>query len=557
MRIAVVGAGPGGLFLATLLAGGDPSVTVTVFERDRAQDAFGFGVVFADRALAGIHRADPATGAGLDAHRTHWDDIEVRLAGERIRCGGNGMSAIVRHALLGVLQDRARAAGAVLQFGTEVGLADLGDADLVVAADGAGSRIRAELQASPGVELDSTVHTATARYIWLGTDQVFDGLTFVHERNADGAFAAHAYPIGEGLSTFIVETDEDSWRRAGLDGFDPATPPGPSDLTSRRYLERLFAEHIGGRELLADNSRWARFRTRRTRRWHSLLPRPVALLGDAVHTAHFSVGSGTTMAMQDAVALAGALHEHPDDLGRALADYEERAQPAVRRIQDAAAPSLAWWERFGRYQEAFEPWQFAYHFLTRSIDDGRLARRAPDFVEATRRAWRNRHGAEPLRTPLVTPVLSTPDRWVRVTVDGAGPTGVDVVDPAGRPLWLVLRSPGDPPVTGRPYGVRVAAPADETGLPAVLPALERAVAAAGTGDRPALVAVFGGGPAARVLLVEHARMRCAVPALLVDPDVDADRAATLVLSGRTDLVGSPRAAGTKADDCHTSDIGVR
>ncbi|MEU6701244.1 FAD-dependent monooxygenase [Pseudonocardia sp. NPDC046786] len=555
MRVAVVGAGPGGLFLAALLADADPSVSVTVFERNRAEDAFGFGVVFADRALAGIHRADPATGAALDSCRTHWDEIEVRLGGERLRCGGNGMSAVVRHTLLRVLQDRARAAGAELRFGTEVGLADLVGADLVVGADGAGSRIRAELEARPGSDLGSTVHIATARYIWLGADHPFDGLTFVHERNSDGAFAAHAYPVGQGLSTFIVETDEDSWRRGGLDGFDPATPPGSSDLDSRRYLERLFAGHIGGRALLANNSRWARFRTRRTRRWYSLAPRPVALLGDAVHTAHFSVGSGTTMAMQDAVALAAALREHPDDLGRALARYEAEARPTVQRIQNAAGPSLAWWERFGCYQEVFEPWQFTYHFLTRSIDDATLARRAPEFVDATHLAWRDRHGAEPLLTPLVTPVLSTARRTVPVVVEGAQPSGVDVLDPAGRPLRLALRSPGDPAVA-QVYGLRVAAPADETGVDAAVIALERAVADAGPA-RPALVVVFGGGPAARALLAEHARTRCAVPALSVEPDGATARATTLVLSGRTDLVGTPRNPGSITDDCHTSDIGVR
>ena len=297
MRVAVAGGGPGGLFLAALLRKADPSIDVTVFERNRADDTFGFGVVFSDRTLVAIDDADPVLRTGLAEYGVHWDEIEVRLAGEVLRCGGNGMGAISRKVLLGLLQERARGFGAALEFSRPVTLADLSGYDLVVAADGTGSALRAE------VGLESSVETATAKFIWFGTEYPFSGLTFVHERG----FAVHGYPISADVSTFIVETDEASWRAAGLDEFDVTQPPGASDLRSKAYLEELFADQIDGAKLLTNNSRWGNFRTRRSPRWTVVEPRPVAFLGDAVHTAHFSVGSGTKMAMEDAVALSAAV----------------------------------------------------------------------------------------------------------------------------------------------------------------------------------------------------------------------------------------------------------
>jgi anthraniloyl-CoA monooxygenase len=274
MRVAVARGGPGGLFFATLMRRADPSAEVTVFERNRADDTFGFGVVFSDRTLDDIHQADPVLRQALTEHGRHWDVIEIRLKGERIRCGGNGMAAVMRRTLLALMQARARGAGAELRFSAEVSLDDLAGYDLVVAADGTGSKIRQQLQA----DLGTSVETAAAKFIWFGTDYLFDGLTFVHERGPDGVFAVHGYPISPDTSTFIVETDEQSWRRAGLDEFDVTRPPGASDTMSRDYLEKLFADQIDGHRLLVNNSRWANFRTRRTKRWHALavrLPLPV------------------------------------------------------------------------------------------------------------------------------------------------------------------------------------------------------------------------------------------------------------------------------------------
>ena len=523
MRVAIVGGGPGGLFFATLLRRADPSAEATVFERNRPDDAFGFGVVFSDRTLDGIHRADPMLRQALSSSGRHWDDIEIRVKGERIRCGGNGMAAVARRTLLALMQARAHAAGADLRFSSQVTLDDLADYDLVVAADGTGSKIRRQLEPDLGVSVD----TAAAKFIWFGTDYLFDGLTFVHERGPHGVFAVHGYPISPDTSTFIVETDEHSWHRAGLDEFDVTQPPGASDMRSKRYLEELFADQIEGHRLLVNNSRWASFQTRRTRRWRTLTPQPVALLGDAVHTAHFSVGSGTKMAMEDAVELSQALTDHPGDLKAALDAYEQAAQPPVQKIQNSARPSLAWWEHFGDYYEAFEPWQFAYHFLSRSITDARLARRAPDFVDASHRAWTKEHGAEPLQTPFTHAGWASPGRVVEIQHGPFGPAMA--VTGSGPGLQFAEDAPA-----GRAWGGLLAAPDRETELPEAFRELGRLAQ-----QRPAVIAVHGGTPLTRTLTCEQARLHSGVPALLIDDGLDVDLAVTIVLSGRADLVGAP------------------
>jgi anthraniloyl-CoA monooxygenase len=527
VRIAVVGGGPGGLFAAVLAKSADPGREVTVIERNRARDTFGFGVVFSDATLAGIHDADPVLRTALTEHGVHWDPIEVRVKGERLRCGGNGMAAVERRTLLHLLQQRAIEVGVDVRFATEAHPDDVLAAgyDLVVAADGANSRLRERF----ADVVDSGVETATAKFIWLGTSYPFDGLTFVHERGPHGVFAVHGYPIGNGVSTFIVETEEAAWRAAGLDAFDAGGPPGPSDEASRRYLQDLFAEEIEGHPLLVNNSRWGNFRTRRTRRWRSRSGgTAVALLGDAAHTAHFSVGSGTKMAMEDAVALVAALDAHPggtpDDVDAALAGYERARQPQVARIQDSARPSLSWWEHFGRSYDALPPWQFAYHFFTRSLPDAKLRRRDGAFVATVHERWRSEHGAGPLESPITVAGQRLAGRLVPVADDAARL-------PAG-PLPLLER----PPARGGAWGLRVAAPDSEAGLPAA-----RAAVADGLAAGAALVAAVGGTALTRRLVCEEARFGHGAVSLLVedgDPDRSADDALTAVLSGRTDLVGT-------------------
>ena len=524
MRIAVLGGGPGGLFAATLAKAGDPGREVTVFERNRAEDTFGFGVVFSDATLEGIHQADPVLRTALTEHGVHWDPIEVRLHGERYLCHGNGMAAVERRMLLSLLQRRALDVGVDVRFCTEADPDELlwAGYDLVVAADGANSRLRERFADA----FQSSAEISPAKFIWLGTTYQFAGLTFVHQRGPHGAFAVHGYPIGNGVSTFIVETDEASWRAAGLDEFDVTQPPGPSDEKSQAYLQDLFAEQTGGHPLLVNNSRWGNFRTRRARRWrHRAGGTAIALLGDAAHTAHFSVGSGTKMAMEDAVALVAALGEHRDDIDAALAAYEAARQSQVAKIQDSARPSLSWWEHFGRSHDTLPPWQFAYHFFTRSLPEAKLRRRDDAFVAGIHDRWRDAFGAEPLASSLEVAGQRVDGRAVVVS-DGT-------VHLPGGPLPLRPEPAGG----GRPWGLWVAAPDTEDRLPPALDALAKGVAA-----DAALVAVGGGTALTRRLLCEAARLEHGAVSLLVeqvDPGLATDVAVTAVLSGRTDLVSAP------------------
>ena len=388
--------------------------------------------------------------------------------------------------------------------------------DLVVAADGANSRLRERFADA----FEPSVETATAKFIWLGTTYPFDGLTFVHERGPHGVFAVHGYPIGNGVSTFIVETDPESWAAAGLDEFDVTAPPGESDEKSRAYLNDVFASQLDGHDLLVNSSRWGNFQTRRAARWsHRAGGTVVTLLGDSAHTAHFSVGSGTKMAMEDAIALADATAAHPGDVDHALAEYEQVRRPQVEKIQDSARPSLSWWEHFGRSHDTLPGWQFAFHFFTRSLTDAKLRRRDAGFVDHSHALWVQEHGAQPLHSELTVAEAIAPGRTVTVTNFGVT-LGDDTVP--------VTTTPRD----GGTWALDVEAPPTEADLGAALEAVDKGAAAGA-----ALVVVRGGTSFTRRLLCEHARLSRGVPTVLVE-DADEDRALTAVLSGRTDLVAA-------------------
>ncbi|MBI4953596.1 MAG: FAD-dependent monooxygenase, partial [Myxococcales bacterium] len=347
-----MGGGPAGLYLGILLKLRDPASGVRVLERNRPDDTFGFGVVFSDATLAGLCAADPVSHEAITRSFWHWDAIDVHYRSEIVRSQGHGFAGMSRHKLLSILQARARELGVELVFGEEVtDVAALArECDLVVGADGVASGVRTALAA----DLEPVVDERPNRFTWLGTTRPFEAFSFYFEPSEHGFFRVHAYGYEPGHSTFIVECTEETFRRAGLDERD-------EDATVA-YCERLFAARLEGHKLLKNRSIWRRFPTVRCGRWHA---GNVVLLGDAAHTAHFSVGSGTKLAMEDAIALADALGAAPD-VPSALARYERARRPEVESLQRAAQSSLEWFEHCERYFE-LEPLEFTFSLLTRSL----------------------------------------------------------------------------------------------------------------------------------------------------------------------------------------------
>jgi anthraniloyl-CoA monooxygenase len=399
MNVAVVGAGPAGLYLAILLKRDDPRHRVAVYERNRMEDSFGFGVVFSDETLENVGEADGETNGAMAAAATRWDDIEVHYRGTVLRSTGHRFSGLERSALLDLLARRAQSLGVEIHWQQEIrglGDGDLPSADLVVAADGAASLIREGLADRFEPRLDWRRN----RFVWLGSTRPFPAFTFYFKDSPVGLWRAHAYQYAPGRSTFIVEAREDTWQASGLGTSDqPATVA---------YLERIFAEELEGHRLLASRSIWRRFPTVRLARWHW---ENVVLLGDAAHTAHFSVGSGTKLAMEDAIALAGALKSGVP-VPEALAGYEAGRRPQVESLQRAAQASLEWFESVERYHDT-EPLQFAFNLLTRSlrithenlkVRDPRLVLRVDRWFagEAARQSGRG-FPSDPPPPPLFTP----------------------------------------------------------------------------------------------------------------------------------------------------------
>ena len=381
MRVAVIGGGPAGLYFAALAKQLSPHWDITVWERNAADDTFGFGVVFSDETLDGIAQADPEIYRAMSAEFARWSDIDVRYKGQVLTSGGHGFAALGRKRLLQIIQERCAALNVDVRYRTQAPpAAELAaDYDLVVASDGVRSQTRSAYAETFGPDLDER----HCRYMWLATDKVFEAFTFIVAERDFGTVQVHAYPFDDTRSTFIVETDEDSWRRAGFDTFAARDfPPGTSDEDSIRRCEEILADHLDGHRLIPNGSKWIRFTTVRNKTWRH---ENVVLLGDAAHTAHFSIGSGTKLAMEDALALAACLHEHAD-VPSALAAYEAERKPVVESTQRAAQASLDWFENVGRYTGQ-EPLQFAFNLLTRSrrvtYDNLRVRDRAfTDAVDA-------------------------------------------------------------------------------------------------------------------------------------------------------------------------------
>ncbi len=409
MKIVCVGGGPAGLYFALLMKKANPAHDITVLERNAPGETFGWGVVFSDETLGYLAENDRETHEAITRSFAHWDSIDVHHKGDVLRSSGHGFSGIARRDLLRILQARCEELGVRLVFRTEVEPDDprLAGADLVLAGDGVNSKIR---KAHEGV-FKPSLDVRHARYMWLGTKKRFDAFTFLFEENAHGIFQVHAYRFDDTTSTFIAECDEASWRAAGL---DRATPE-----ESVAYLEKLFAKHLDGEKLLVNKSSWIQFATVRNERWRH---GRTVLVGDAAHTAHFSIGSGTKLAMEDAIALANALQSHAD-VDAALEAYETERRPTVERIQKAAQDSLEWFENVRRYAP-FETVPFAFSLLTRSkrITFENLKKRDPafarrvseDFAARCEALPKNREGATPppMFTPLRLRGLTLPNRVV-------------------------------------------------------------------------------------------------------------------------------------------------
>ena len=394
MRIVCIGGGPAGLFFAIAMKSARPDAEIVVFERNRADDTFGWGVVFSDQTLGNIAAADPATYARIAASFVHWDDIDVHYRGRTIRAGGQGFAGIARKRLLRILQQRAAALGVKLRFAVEANDADYADADVIVVGDGANSPTRRKHAAAFGTTLENRRN----RYVWLGTHQRFEAFTFAFEETPHGWFQVHAYQFDADTGTVIVECREETWRAAGL---DTATPD-----ESVAFCERLFGQYLGGHQLLNNAqhlaSPWMTFVQVNNVRWHD---GNRVLIGDAAHTAHFSIGSGTKLALEDAVALAAALCRwHPEpvegqDRTGAFEEYEAERRIEVLRLQNAARNSTEWFENVARYA-SLEPEQFAYSLLTRSqrLTHDNLRLRDRRYVEDIE-AWLSQRAGTPKPVP--------------------------------------------------------------------------------------------------------------------------------------------------------------
>ncbi len=393
MRIACLGGGPAGLYFAISMKLRDPAHDIDLYERNRPDDTFGWGVVFSDQTVDNLMANDPVSGAIIQGEFAHWDDIEVHIHGETMRSSGHGFIGIGRKRLLGILQERARELGVRLHFEHEAS-ADLDDYagfDLVIAADGANSRIRTAYEAHFGVD----VQVRKNKFFWFGTQKVFEAFTFAFEQTEAGWVWAHAYRFDSGLSTFIVEMAPDTWARLGFDRMDQ------SDAIAS--CERIFERYLDGHALMSNAAHlkgpeaWLQFRRILCERWSY---RNLILLGDAAHTAHFSIGSGTKLALEDSIKLAEVLNRPGLSRESALGEYREERQVEVLKLQNSARNSTEWFETLERYLH-FEPIQFAYSLLTRSqrVSHENLRLRDRPWLEGVERWFQSRALGIPVNDP--------------------------------------------------------------------------------------------------------------------------------------------------------------
>lgn len=399
MKIACAGGGPAGLYFAISMKLRNPSHEIDVFERNRADDTFGWGVVFSDQTVENLMANDAVSGEIIRDEFAHWDDIEVHIHGQCIRSGGHGFIGIGRKRLLAILQERARELGIGLHFEHEASpaLAAWNDYDLVIAADGANSRIRT----AHAEHFDADIQVRKNKFFWFGTAKRFDAFTFAFEQTEAGWVWAHAYRFDGDLSTFIVEMEPETWRRLGLDRMDQ-----PEAIA---LCESIFASHLDRHELMSNASHlpgpqaWLNFRRIVTENWSY---DKFVLLGDAAHTAHFSIGSGTKLALEDAIKLAEVLNRPGLSREQALAEYQAERSVEVLKLQNSARNSTEWFETLDRYL-SFPPLQFAYSLLTRSqrVSHENLRLRDQAWLEEVERWFQAQapNGCDEIAPPMFAP----------------------------------------------------------------------------------------------------------------------------------------------------------
>ena len=414
MNVVVVGGGPGGLYAALLMKRRDPRAQITVVERHRPDDTFGWGVVLSDQTVANLRAADAESADAIAAAMHRWDDIAIHFAERTMRSGGHGFSGIGRKKLLAILQQRCRTLGVVLRFETDLPPEALEavianePVDLVIVADGINSRLRERFASTYRPDID----VRRCRYIWLGTPKRFDAFTFAFKETPIGWFQAHAYQFDGETSTFIVETPQEVWEQAGIADM--------SDGESIAFCESLFADVLGGEPLMSNaahlrgSAQWIRFPRVTCAEWVHWLDTahgrvPLVLLGDSAHTAHFSIGSGSKLALEDAIALDLQLAAHAGNVGAALNQYQAERTVEVLKLQNAARNSTEWFEHVDRYA-TLAPEQFAYSLLTRSqrISHENLRVRDAAYVGAFERWFAQQSGLTVAPDAAAPPAIFTP-----------------------------------------------------------------------------------------------------------------------------------------------------
>ena len=364
MKINIIGGGPAGLYFAILMKKEDASHQIRIFERNGPDDTFGWGVVFSGKTLANLRAADAESHAEITREFEAWDNVDVVHRDTKISIHGNSFSGIQRLRLLKILQRRAEELGVDIEFRNEIHNVEAlrNDCDLLLAADGVNSTVRSRYAEQFQPELDFRSN----RYIWYGTNQLFHGLTLTFRENEAGVFAAHSYKFNSSTSTFIVECDPQTWEKAGFAHM--------SDEQTREYVGKVFAPDLAGHPLLSNNSKWINFLLVKNKNWFF---ENVVLIGDALHTAHFSIGSGTKLAIEDAIALAESFQQTSD----ALSHFTAQRRPVIQDYQAAAFESMRWFENASKYMH-LSPLELAYSLMTRSgrVSYEDLKRRDPDFI---------------------------------------------------------------------------------------------------------------------------------------------------------------------------------